>query len=164
MAFLTDFVVYKFSINEFLSTLFIEQISCLLRKEKYSYDPYPFLIFFTHRKEIIKDLGFITMDDRLREICFEVDVFERFLSKIQEEHRVVTVDSLDRGRHTPECRVLRKALRELSDEEIKRLHRKGDDTDNSKPPLGQKLQEWEPELNDRWSLNLPILLHKIADK
>lgn len=75
MAFLTDFVVYKFSINEFLSTLFIEQVSCLLRKEKDSYKTYPFLIFFTHRKEIIKDLGFVTMDDRLREICFEVEVF-----------------------------------------------------------------------------------------
>jgi hypothetical protein len=161
---MTDVVKYRFRLSEFLDVLFIHQMPCLLRKDKYSYDQYPFLIFKTHRKEIIEDLGGINIDDKPREVCFDPDAFEIFLEKVREEYKVITMDSLLRGAHTPEGRVFLRALKELTDDQIKSLHKQGDDTNNNKTPLAEHLQEWEPTLKDRWAIHIAVLLSKFVNR
>jgi len=161
---MTDVVKYRFRLSEFLDMLFIYQMSCMIRKDKYAYDSYPFLLFKTHRKEIIDDLGCLDIDGKPRDICFDPEAFERFLEQVKEEYKTITLDSLDRGLHTPEGRVLLKALREMTDDQIKSLHKQGDDANNNKTPLAEYLQEWEPTLKDRWAIHIAVLLSKFANK
>ena len=130
--------------------------------EDYKYIAYPHVIFCQHKRQIIENCGYINIGKSTYLICFNEQIFDDFLYNVTQEYKIITTDLLARGQHTPEGRTLKKALQELNNDDIRSLHTQGDENNNKKTELANKLQTWEPGLNDKWAINNSILLGKFA--
>ena len=150
--------------TNFCSSLIQQKMDPVLKIKHLHYTPYPYVLFYTHREDIVFNDGYITLDGQIYEVHFEVEPFQKFLLLEKERYGAVSRDGdlLDRGNHVLEFRALKKAL-SMPLEDLKTLHAQKGDPARQLSRLALKLQELEPGLNIEWARNLSTLINKLSE-
>lgn len=147
--------------HNFLDSLILSEIDCVLKDLNYSHRKCPYLIFYYYRKDIIRSNGYVNLEHVRHEIFFDKKVFDNFLYAEKSNYRtiVTTANPLDKLSHIPEYRLLNEGLT-WTLEDIKKMHAEKHDPQKQQSKLYDKLKSMDSELCDEWARNLAILLNK----